>query len=254
MSRLPISRLPVSLLAVSAFRGARLVIPGLAEPRAPGRARLVAVQPLGIRAREQQHVADVPRVIPEDSGDRPVERVGHCPGEQHDQPGDEERDSAHAQAEQGAQQVGRDNQDEPEEDREAVQPPGPHRDVHRIVGIAHLERRVLVSQQEQVGVDPGGPPQVPSDEACEALRHTAGEQRGEPGDHHHDLRGDPEHPQHDVVRDCQHEAHQHREPTLLGGPRERDENLVPTWYSRGCHRGFHRQVCHLYHSLVEAQP
>ena len=124
----------------------------------------------------------------------------------------------------------RDREEEPEEHLQPVVL-GLGRRERQPYGVCRLlraaERRVLVGQQADIGVDEGRVAAEAGDEVEHPARPPGREQQHEPGHDHHERRGDCPQRQHHVVRDRQDEPEERRQPAspldvvLLEDHRER---------------------------------
>src|SRR2546421_563928 len=109
-----------------------------------------------------------------------VDGVRHLPGDQHDQPGHEDEDGERAVADDGLDDPAGNEQEEPEQDGQPVQPAWRHRQPDRVVRVVQRERRVHVGEQVVVGVHPAQPAQVAAEEVGREDWQPPGEQSAEP--------------------------------------------------------------------------
>ena len=207
-TRLPVPGLPVRrqlpVLRLLRRPGLRVPVSRL-RAGAPGRLG-IAVQPEGIRAGQHQREPEDPGLEAQHGRQRLVQGIGHPARDQHDQPAHELDDGERAVAHYRLHDPGRDEQEEPEQDGQPVQPARPDRDPDGVIRILQRERRIRVSEEDHVPEHPG----LPAHEAGQVVGRKGGqppgEQGGEPADDHDHVGGDGQRPQHDEVRDGHQES------------------------------------------------
>jgi hypothetical protein len=153
--------------------------------RGTGWDRPVAEQPPGVGGGDQPGVGGRAHVVAQHGGGGVKQRARDPAGHQHQQPDDEGRHRP-AGNHQAGQDRRRDQEEQPEQHRQAVEAAG--RQLHQdgIVLGREPERRIPVGEQPGVGVDPGGVPGEVAQVAGQRLGQPPQHQRGEPPQHDDD--------------------------------------------------------------------